>query len=68
MWRHATKYGNRKVTVNGITYDSKKEARRAQELEALQAAGEITPEGKKSSRGAADMAGGRRSHHSHTKH
>lgn len=41
MWRQATKYGNRKVTVNGITYDSKKEARRAQELEALQAAGEI---------------------------
>lgn len=41
MWRRATKYGNRKVTVNGITYDSKKEARRAQELEALQAAGEI---------------------------
>ena len=43
MWRHvhATKYGNRKVTVNGITYDSKKEARRAQELFALQAAGEI---------------------------
>ena len=41
MWRHATKYGNRKVTVNGITYDSKKEARRAQELEALQTAGEI---------------------------
>ena len=35
---------------------------------ALQAAGEITPEGKKSSRGAADMAGGRRARHSHTKH
>ena len=33
---------------------------------ALQAAGEITPEGKKSSRGAQDMAGGRR--HRHAKH
>lgn len=41
MWRHTNKYGNKKVIVNGITYDSKKEAKRSQELEVLQAAGEI---------------------------
>lgn len=37
----ASKYGNKKVEVNGILFDSKKEARRYLELTALQAAGEI---------------------------
>ena len=36
------KYGNRKVTVGGITYDSAKEARRHQELKLLERAGIIT--------------------------
>lgn len=36
------KYGNRKVTVGGITYDSAKEARRHQELKLLERAGKIT--------------------------
>lgn len=35
------KYGAVKTTVDGITFDSKKEAARYQELKALQAAGEI---------------------------
>ena len=35
------KYGNRKVTVDGITFDSKKEARRYTELKLLERAGEI---------------------------
>lgn len=37
-----SKYGSKKVTVNGITYDSKKEAQRHQELLLLQRAGKIT--------------------------
>ena len=36
------KYGNRKTTVNGITFDSKKEANRYQELLLMQRAGIIT--------------------------
>jgi len=36
------KYGNRKITVGGITFDSKKEARRYQELYFQQRAGEIS--------------------------
>lgn len=36
------KYHNKKVTINGITYDSRKEARRHQELLLLQRAGAIT--------------------------
>jgi len=36
-----SKYGNKKVEVNGILFDSKKEARRYLELTALEAAGEI---------------------------
>lgn len=36
------KYGNRKVEVDGIEFDSKKEARRYCELELLQQAGKIT--------------------------
>lgn len=36
------KYGNKKVTVDGIIFDSVKEANRWQELLLLQRAGEIT--------------------------
>ena len=36
------KYRNEKVTVDGVVFDSKKEARRFQELRLLQAAGKIT--------------------------
>ena len=35
------KYGNRKTVVDGITFDSKKEATRYAELKLLQRAGEI---------------------------
>lgn len=35
------KYGNKKVTVDGITFDSKREARRYRELMLLQKAGQI---------------------------
>jgi hypothetical protein len=37
-----TKYRSRKVTVNGIEFDSHREARRYQELQMLLRAGEIT--------------------------
>lgn len=37
-----SKYGSKKVTVNGITFDSKKEANRYQELLLLERAGQIT--------------------------
>lgn len=40
--RSGAKYHSRKTTVDGITFDSSKEARRWFELEALQAAGEIS--------------------------
>lgn len=36
------KYGNKKITVNGITYDSKKEYLRHRELLLLERAGAIT--------------------------
>lgn len=36
------KYGNRKVVVDGIEFDSKKEARRYYELKLLQRAGQIS--------------------------
>lgn len=36
-----SKYGSRKVTINGITFDSRKEAARYQELKLLERAGEI---------------------------
>ena len=36
------KYKNKKVTLDGITFDSKKEARRYGELSMLQRAGEIS--------------------------
>lgn len=39
MW---SKYGSRKQTVSGITFDSRKEARRFQELRLLEQAGEIS--------------------------
>ena len=38
----ASKYGNVKTTVDGITFDSRKEASRWQELKLLERAGEIT--------------------------
>ena len=37
-----SKYGSRKVTVNGITFDSKREADRYRELVLLERAGRIT--------------------------
>ncbi len=37
-----TKYHNRKITVGGMTFDSKKEAARFQELYFMQKAGTIT--------------------------
>ena len=40
--RARPKYGNRKVTINGFTFDSKKEADRYRELLRLQNAGAIT--------------------------
>lgn len=42
MKPYRSKYGNRKVTRNGITYDSKKEADRHDELLLLSRAGAIT--------------------------
>lgn len=40
--RKGVKYGNRKVTVDGIEFDSQKEARRYCELKLLQRAGRIS--------------------------
>ena len=40
--RSDSKYGNRKVEVGGITFDSKKEMRRWLELDAMAKAGEIS--------------------------
>lgn len=37
-----TKYHSRKITVNGIEFDSRREARRYQELQMLLRSGEIT--------------------------
>lgn len=42
MMPRAPKYGNRKTVVDGITFDSAKEAKRYGELKVLQRAGEIT--------------------------
>lgn len=39
---HVTKYHNKKVEIDGITFDSKKEARRYSELKLLEKAGKIT--------------------------
>lgn len=41
MARRASKYGNKKVTVDGIKFDSKKESKRWLELKLLEKAGEI---------------------------
>ena len=38
---YRSKFGNKKVTVNGITFDSRKEANRYQELVLLERAGQI---------------------------
>ena len=40
--RRQDKYGNRKVTINGITFDSKREMNRYCELKLLEKAGEIS--------------------------
>lgn len=40
-YRNYGKYGNRKICVDGITFDSKKEAMRYCELKTLEAAGQI---------------------------
>jgi len=37
-----SKYGNRKTTIDGITFDSQREANRYCELKLLERAGEIT--------------------------
>ena len=42
IWIKQNKYGNRKTVVDGITFDSQKEASRYQELRMLERAGEIT--------------------------
>lgn len=39
--QNGSKYGNKKVEINGIVFDSKREARRWLELDALAKAGEI---------------------------
>ena len=41
-WMKESKYHNRKVTVDGITFDSVKEMARWQELRLMERAGEIT--------------------------
>lgn len=41
-WLKESKYHNKRVTVDGITFDSVKEASRYQELRMLERAGEIT--------------------------
>ena len=41
MHNYRSKYGAKKVTVNGIAFDSKKEAKRYQELVLLERAGRI---------------------------
>lgn len=41
IWVKNNKYGNQKTTINGITFDSRKEASRWQELRLLEQAGEI---------------------------
>jgi hypothetical protein len=41
-WLKESKYHNKKVTVDGITFDSIKEANRWQELRLMERAGEIT--------------------------
>ena len=40
-YKASNKYQNKKITIDGVKYDSKKEARRWQELKLLEKAGEI---------------------------
>ena len=40
-YRHGNKYGNRKVTIFGITFDSRREAQRYLELVSMERAGKI---------------------------
>lgn len=40
-YRPPTKYGSRKITIDGISFDSAKEARRYDELKTLERAGAI---------------------------
>lgn len=40
--RSGNKYHNKKITIEGLTFDSKREAKRYQELRLLEKAGEIT--------------------------
>ena len=42
MISYRSKYGAKKVTVNGLTFDSKKEANRYRELDLLERAGKIS--------------------------
>jgi hypothetical protein len=42
MMRCRSKYGAKKVTVNGITFDSRKEAKRYEELVLLERAGKVS--------------------------
>ena len=42
IWVKQNKYGNEKTVVDGITFASRKEASRWQELKMLEKAGEIT--------------------------
>ncbi|MEC9268509.1 MAG: DUF1064 domain-containing protein [Pseudomonadota bacterium] len=42
MQRPRSKYGNKKTEIDGITFDSAKEARRYSELRLLERAGEIS--------------------------
>lgn len=42
FYRNGTKYNAKKVEMDGITFDSKKEAKRYQELKILERAGLIT--------------------------
>lgn len=41
-WKNYNKYNNKKVFLDGIKFDSKREAERWQELKILEKAGEIT--------------------------
>lgn len=41
-YRSGNKYHNKKITIDGVTFDSKKEARRFQELKILEKAGQIS--------------------------
>lgn len=42
MFRSRNKYGNKKTVIDGITFDSAKEARRYSELKLMQRAGAIS--------------------------